>query len=278
MYRNSLRALFVPVLLLMGLRTLLKVLAIDTVTGFYNGAPLPGALFTGIFLLSAALIVWYALREPDTGMSALRGNRSLEIAGAMLGLVLIAVSAVRLYALLTSPSGEEVNVLPRGLRDLEHLLGIGSGGVLLWLAASSVSGAERSEKNGCAALIIVLWQALFLIDRFISFRQAATVSDQLLETLFLLSALLFWLAHSRCMADCQPSRRRVMLFGMLAILLGIPLAFAQAAALAILGEVSGPGAGDIALISLSCVYFAAFLDAARRSPSVQADAKSETEE
>lgn len=259
MYEKTLRVLIAPVLILTGLRAALKVLAIDPVTGFYEGPPLPGSIFLVLMLLCAAVIAVGIRRAQDPGMKSVHGSRFLEGSAALLGGALLAVSAVRLFAVVkTGFAGGEVNVLPAWLRAIEHLLGLACGALLFWLAATWVSGADRSEKTGVASLLLVLWQALYLVDRFISFRQVSTVSDQLMETLFLLSALLFWLAHARCIADSAPSRKRVLLFALLAVLLGLPLAVGQTAALLVFGSCSGPAVGDIVLIFCCCFYFAAF--------------------
>jgi hypothetical protein len=278
MYRKSLDAVAVPVILLTVLRIVLKVFFLDRDTGFYEGAPLPKFAFAVLLLLSLAACLLFTMRERDPGMAGLRGNRLLEAAGLLFGVALIGVSVLRLVAILKEPApANEVNVLPVFLREIEHLLGIVSGVVLLWLAVSTASGAARDEKNGIAALIPVLWQALYLIDRFISFRQVSTVSDQLLETMFWLCGLLLWLAHARCMADCEPSRRRIVLLSSFALLFGVPLGVAQAVALVALGDVSGPGVGDVVLILASCLYFAALLCAALHSPAISPETPSSSE-
>lgn len=85
-----------------------------------------------------------------------------------------------------------------------------------------LSGAARSGIQGMLALIPVLWQTLNMVDRFFGFRQVSTASDQTLEVLFLVSATLFLLAHTRCVANIPLSRRACVTRGFLTALFGFP--------------------------------------------------------
>jgi hypothetical protein len=139
--------------------------------------------------------------------------------------------------------------------------------VLVWLSLASLSGADRTETSGIAALVPAVWQALYLVNRFISFREVTTVSDHLLETLFWLCAVLFWMAHARCIAGAVPNRRRAVLFALLAAMLGVPLAAGQLVALAVFGTCTGPEVSVCVLILLISVYALCFAHAAALSPA-----------
>ena len=108
------------------------------------------------------------------------------------------------------------------------------------------------------ALIPVLWQTLNMVDRFFGFRQVSTASDQTLEVLFLVSATLFLLAHTRCVANIPLSRRACVTRGFLTALFGFPLAAGQLAAAAVLGDAGmGPPLPRLAVISAVSLYAAA---------------------
>ena len=111
--------------------------------------------------------------------------------------------------------------MPWILQLAEHLLGIVSGGVFFYLAIVLLSGASRSGFQGLLALIPVLWQTLNMVDRFFGFRQVSTASDQTLEVLFLVSATLFLLSHTRCVAGMPLSRRAGVTRGFLTALLDV---------------------------------------------------------
>lgn len=162
-------------------------------------------------------------REQDESAAFLKGNRWLECTAALLGAVLLADSVSGLLRVLAiSPDAQLINQMPRLLQLLEHLLGAASGGVFLCLAIVLLSGAARSGIQGMLALIPVLWQTLNMVDRFFGFRQVSTASDQTLEVLFLVSATLFLLAHTRCVANIPLSRRACVTRGFLTALFGFP--------------------------------------------------------
>ncbi len=264
MYRKSFHFFFLPVLVLAALRTALKLLQIDPATGFYEGAPLLPWLFGGLTAAVAALIVFSALTEPDRGMRVLRGGRLLEVMGFLLGLALLFVSVLMLLQL--PGDTRAFNVLPRWMRLAEYVLGVLSGIALLVAAALSGDPSKASRK-GMLSLFVCLWQVPFLLERFISFRQVATVSDQLLETLFWTCTLVFWTNHARCIAGEGASRRRTVALALVAPVFGVPCAVGRLAAL-FLG--AGEEAGALlpaALMLIVSIYEAVFAFYCAHSPS-----------
>ena len=106
-----------------------------------------------------------------------------------------------------------------------------------------------------AALIPAIWHTIAMVDRFISFREVSTASDQLIETLYLVCATLFLLANSRCLAGMAKSRRRCVIWGLLASHFGLVLAAGQIAAVVVLGsDISGPPMLQNILILAFSVY------------------------
>ena len=193
----------------------------------------------------------------------------LEIVGIMLGIVLAAVNGIHLVKLLSEPFVIlEINVMPRPMRLACYIAGVASGGFLAWIAATSLSGVRRNYAAGYASLLISAWHTVYMVARFITFRQASTVSDQFIETAYMLFATFFWLAHAKCIAGVGMQRKRVVFSAAGAVILGVPLVFGQFFASVVLGAVSGPSFTELLLIAASCVYFAVFSIAASDSPTV----------
>ena len=264
MYRSSFRSFLLPLPLLILLRAALKLLLIDPATGFYEGAPLLPWAFSAVTVLSVLMIAYASWRESDPGMRVLRGSRTLEIAGFLLGLVILGVGVLLLLSL---PGDTRVyNVLPRWMRAAEYVFAAAAGISLLWIAALSGDSSKASRK-GCLSLLVCLWQALYLLERFMSFRQVATVSDQLLETLFWTASLVFWTHHARCLAGEGASRRRTVALGLAAPVFGIPCAVGRLAALFFTGgEEEGTLPACILMLAVA-LYEAIFAAVCAHSPS-----------
>ena len=266
-YRNSFRLALLPLPVLIVLRCVLKILFISPETGFLDGAPLLPWSFRLLLCGFAVVAVFTVLRTADIGISCLRGNRVLEISGVLCAVMIFCVGVLGLLALRNPDTS--VNVLPRWLRVLCHVLALASGAVLVWLSVASLSGANHTETAGIAALVPAVWQALYLVNRFISFREVTTVSDHLLETLFWICALLFWMAHARCIAGTVPNRRRAVLFALLCALFGVPAAIGQLAALSVFGTCTGPEVSVCVLMLLTSIYAVCFALSAAASPAAQ---------
>ena len=255
LYRKSLKIFLIATPLAAVLRALLKVLFVDTDTGFYIGGGLLVYLLPVIMGLGAAGIVFFAFAEKVDTYGRLKGNRFNEITLALLGVTVAAVSALKLPRVLSLMAEGEplINQLPAWLQAAEQILGVLSGIVLLYIAFCLLSGAKRSGTHGIVALVPVIWHTIAMVDRFISFREVSTVSDQLIETLYLVCATLFFLANARCLADIAKSRRACVVWGLLASHLGLVLAAGQSAAIVVLGsDISGPPImQNILIIALS---------------------------
>ncbi|MBQ2751126.1 MAG: hypothetical protein IJF25_00970, partial [Oscillospiraceae bacterium] len=256
LYRKSLKIFCGATAAAAILRALLKVLYIDLETGFYIGGGVLVYLLPVVIIAGAAGIVFFAYAEKSDSAGLLRGNRFIEITMTLLGLAVCGVSALRLpKALAISSKAVLVNCLPKWLQVAEHALGMISGFVFLYLAFCLISGAKSSGIHGMAALIPAIWQTIAMVDRFISFREVATASDQLIETLYLVCATLFLLANARCLAGMAKSRRRCVIWGLLASHLGLVLAAGQVAAVVVLGsDISGPPMLQNILILAFSVY------------------------
>lgn len=238
------------------LRILLKILYIDTETGFYLSGVTLAFIFAAVMLATVVAVAFSAMREKDELAEALHGNRWIEISAAVLGITITATSVPKLLAALAIDFSEPVvNRLPAGLLIAENVLGICSGAALLYLAFCFLSGAQRSGTQGMLALLPVVWQAISMVERYISFRQVNTVSDQFIETMHLVFATLFLLANTRCMAGMAKSRRICVIWGLLAAHFGLVLIVGQMAAVMVLGnEVSGPPLAQMIIIAALSVY------------------------
>ena len=193
-YSRTLRlfVLVTPVLVLY--RILLKTLFIDLDTGFYEGNPLWNNLFVFGVALSVCGIVLTALLTKNGTLRTPRGNRLMEASTFGLGSVLFGTGLIRLLTEQQSAASSfAFHLLPGWLVVFEQVLCVLSGVSLVLIAFVMWSGARSNEAAGILALIPAVWQTFLLVERFVTFRQVLTVSDQLLETLYLLSACLFFL-------------------------------------------------------------------------------------
>lgn len=256
MYRKSIKAFCGATAAAVLMRALVKILLVDTVTGFYGGSPLLPLALAAVMAAGVFGIVFFAIREKDESSGTLKGNRYLEVTTAAYGIAIGAVSVPRLIeALKIDPEEPVVNRLPGWLMQIEHFLGILSGIILLYITFCLLSGAKRSSSQGLVALIPVIWHTIAMVDRFISFREVSTVSDQFIETMYLVCATMFLLANARCLAATAKSAKRCVIWGLLTAHFGLVLAAGQAAAVVVLGsEISGPPALQNALIAVTSCY------------------------
>lgn len=255
LYKKSIKIFCAATAAAAVLRALVKILFVDTETGFYIGSRVMPLLLAGIMMIGVAGIAFFALREKDETDGRLRGNRYLEVTSAALGIAIAGVSALRLPEILAiDPEEPVINRLPTWLLKAESILGIASGVLLLYITFCLLSGAQRSGFQGIVALVPVIWHSIHMVDRFISFREVSTVSDQFIETMYLVCATMFLLANARCLAATAKSGKRCVLWGLLTAHFGIVLTVGQICAIAVLGsDISGPDALQNALmLVLSC--------------------------
>lgn len=238
------------------LRILLKTLYIDTQSGFYLGGSILVYSFGVLSLITVLGITVVTLRADGTDTVTLRGNRPLELAAAVLGATVAATSVPKLMAALAmDPTEPVINRLPSWLLVVENILGMMAGIAFLYLAFCFYSGFKRSGLQGMLALPMVVWQAISMVERYISFRQVNTVSDQFIETMYLVLATLFLLSNTRCMAGTPKSRRICVLWGLLAGHFGLVLIAGQLAGMAVLGsDISGPPVLQMLAIAALTLY------------------------
>lgn len=238
------------------LRILLKVLYIDTESGFYlGGGPLVYG-FAAVMLLTVLAVSLSTLKANGADAAVLRGNRPLELAAALLGATIAATSVPKLMqALAIDPAEPVINRLPAWLLVLENIFGLAAGAAFLYLAFCFYSGFQRSGLQGMLALPMVIWQAISMVERYISFRQVNTVSDQFLETMHLVFATLFLLANARCVAGTPKSRRICVLWGLLSAHFGLVLIAGQMGGMTVLGgDISGPPVLQMLIIAALVLY------------------------
>lgn len=255
-YKKSLRTVAVGGFVLAPLRVFLKTVVMDTQTGFYNaGYEWLVLLYHAALALTAAGVIFTAFGKPDDDLAPLRGNRLLEGAACLYGLTLAAVSLPSLLSALQMRSVAVMNAFPRGLLILEHGMGLAAGAAMLVLSLCIISGARTPAIFGALSLLPVLWQALDALQRFLSFRQVNTDSDQLLETLYMTAAVLFLLAQARSLANVSPRRRGTVIYALLTVLFGVVLIVGQLSALSVLGPgVSGPTPPRMLMLGATCLY------------------------
>lgn len=236
-------------------RAVQKSLFVDTETGLYqNGGGFP-FLF---FLLLAALLgglAWQFRRPKVEPVVAFKGNRAVEVLSIAVAPVvgLHGIFTLRFAAIVSQD--ELLNRLGKPFLLAEGLLGIASACFFCYLAFLCFSGARRSSRQGLLAFLPVLWLLLVLLDRFLSFQQVATASDQWMETFFWVAAVLFFLAQVRLLADIGAQPRRVVGFGLAMVVLGLPLTVGQGVSLLLLGELQhGPNPLLTLLIALLTAY------------------------
>lgn len=256
MYNRCFKLFAAATLLCVFLRVLLKTLFVDIETGFYiGGAPLVYG-FAAVEILVTVMLLTFAWRTQDRETGQLKGNRPLETATALSGVLIAACGVPKLKAALAIGFDEPaINRLPTGAMVLENILGILAGLIIIYIAFCFFSGAATSAFHGILALVPVLWQTLYMVERYISFRQVNTVSDQFLETAYLVFATLFLLYSSRYVARNAKGRRRCIACGLLAAHFGLVTAAGQLAAVTVLGsEVSGPPAAEMLIMLGISIY------------------------
>ncbi|MBP0981088.1 MAG: hypothetical protein J5968_02695, partial [Oscillospiraceae bacterium] len=134
MYKKSIKAFCIATAVCAVLRALVKVLFVDTETGFYIGSRLLPMTFGAVMLVGVIAIAFFALCEKDESNGVLKGNRYLEVTTAAFGVAVAAVSVPRLLeALKIDPEEPVINRLPGWLMQIEHILGILSGIVFIYI-------------------------------------------------------------------------------------------------------------------------------------------------
>ena len=238
----------------------MKIIYVDNQSGFYGSGQTLVLVFNVLAILTFAGVIVLTLAAKDSQTARLRGGRWLEVFSILLGCAVLFVSVgALLTAMAIDSSAPVVNELPKWMLLIEHTLGVLSGVALLYLAFFLLSGAKHGKAKGTASLVIVLWQTFLIIERFISFQQVTTVSDQFFETLHMVCFLLFLLYHTRCAAGLNTSRPACVRRSLLTAVFGLPLAVGQLAAVAVFGTgISGPSVVRSIVILASSLYAVCF--------------------
>lgn len=238
--------LFAPFLVFY--RMLLKSLFIHSETGFYEGNPLWYELFAICVAVAVVGIAATAMLTKTPISKVLRGNRVMEVSTFGLGVVLIFTGFVRLVGAQSGGNFMTVGLSPTWLLLFECIFCMISGICLIFVAFFMWSGARARDAAGMLALVPAVWQTLLLVERFVSFRQVLTVSDQLLETLYLLSASLFFLFYARSLLQIKPGSHSLVASALLTALFGYMLALGQYAGMAVVGDMAGPPAALLPMV------------------------------
>lgn len=227
-------------------RIIQKAIFIDPATGFCEGNALLTYIFYFGLVYAAAAIFFAALGAARGKTQTLKANRFTEFSVAALGASLVAAGFVRLFDIQIRVGMQNPFVLlPPWLDRLEQLLGIAAGISLILTALIIWSGSRAGQTARILALVPAIWQTFLLVERFITFRQVLTVSDQLLETLFLASACFFFVNYAGCIIFKGSVDARLVSSALWSCLLGIVMTAGRYAAMPITGFV---GRGEQALL------------------------------
>ena len=260
LYNKCLKLFFSGTAGLVILRCLLKILYVDNQSGFYNSGEFVTLIFNILTILTVAGVIILTLIVKDQQPAKIRGGKWLELFSIILGIAILFVSIGALIKTMAiDTSLPVVNALPQWILLIEHFLGILSGMAFLYLAFFMHSGAKAGSLKGISSLTVVLWQAFMVIERFISFQQVTTVSDQLFETLFMVLFILFMLYHTKCAGDIAANRSACIRRALLTAVFGITVSVGQLAATGVFGSaITGPSIERSIVILASSVYAVCF--------------------
>jgi hypothetical protein len=234
-------------------RALLKILFVDTVTGFYVSGEFLGLVFWAFMALTAALIAYCAWKEPAGTVFLVRGNSAAALSLTALGAAVF-YGGVEAFIF---PVQEQLMGIAAGMYGIVYFLYFVGGAALLCLGVLCFIGAPQGILMGLLSLGAVLWQVFDLIYRFSSFMTVTTASDQLLEVLYLVSATLFLLYHAGAVCGADPGRSLKLsrLYGYLTSFAGFTLSAGQLAGHSVLGrQGTGPYDARLVVVLLMSLY------------------------
>lgn len=216
-------------LVLTVLRTVLTLCAIEPDTGFYGGMPALVLVQNALFVLSAAgLAIWVIWRVPKSGKAYpgrfVKPMALLLGAGGILG-GLSGLMGLWTDLLAFTQGSEEVTIIGLAARVLAVP---GALGLLVMSVPLFREGKYRRGLWGSA--LAAIWMTVEAVACFMAYPTIANISDQTLEVAALCMGALFWLAHTRVVAQeealaCVP--RQAKLWGLLFGLFAVPLSIAQ---------------------------------------------------
>ncbi len=253
MERTSLKIYAVWLLAASAARALLKILLIDTVTGFYLGGEVFVIAFNAFIAVGAVAISICVFKEPTMPNTPVKGNIAME-------LNLIALGAAVLYGGVEAflfPMKEQLMGIAVRMHDIVYGLYFIGGVAIISMGIFYLSGAKSGAFVGLMGLAAVLWQSLDMIYRFSSFLTVTTASDQLIETMYMVFATLFLLYHTCviCGINLDRGKKLSRMYGYLTSLFGFTLIAGQLAGHLILGRLgTGPYDARLLIIILMSVY------------------------
>ena len=216
-------------LVLTVLRTILTLCAIEPDTGFYGGMPALVLVQNVLFVFSAVgLAAWVLWRVPKNGKVCpgrfVKPMALLLGAGGLLG-CLSGLIGLWTGLLAFTQGSEEVTLI--GL--MARVLAVpGALGLLAMSVPLFRTGQYRWGLWGSA--LASVWMTVEAVACFMAYPTIANISDQTLEVAALCMGALFWLAHTRAVAQektlaCVP--RQAKLWGLFFGLFAVPLSIAQ---------------------------------------------------
>lgn len=256
--KTPVRMAFAALLPLAAARAMLKILEIDTLTGFYSRGNILGAVFNGVMLLLLGLLALRSLTAKEQSDCSPHTRRIQEFFAACAGLVIAVCSALWFVAAARLPNEPMVNTLPKTLQLGIHLFGILAGLALIAVALLLLSGAKAEKRLAVLALLPPLWHAFYMILVFMGFRFTLYSSDELFGTLYLAATTLFFYYHAGVIARISPKPRYTAAAGLVMAVSGSVVALGQLAARAVLGsDIAGPALGQcILMLAISAYGFA----------------------
>ncbi|MEG2144873.1 MAG: hypothetical protein RRY40_06045 [Oscillospiraceae bacterium] len=240
-------------------RVPLKLFNISPDTGFFYRGNILGITFNIVFFCSLLVGAIYVFANREDFKLPLRTGLIRSAAAFLTGTVTAAISAFKLfcepYAVSNSP-----NAIPPMLSVGGDILGIAAGAALIFMALSVFSG-NSCKLGEFASLILPCWCALSMLCDFMNFRFVLTASDQLMQTIFMLSSTMFFLRLSKEIIYKTGNTIGFILPGVLTVITGFPLALAQLAALMLVGDfISGPSCLEtIEILTISIFAFVLLL-------------------
>ncbi len=243
-------------LVLTVLRTVLTLCAIEPDTGFYGGMSALVQIQNVLFVLAAALLaVWVYWCVPKN--SKVRPGRFVKLPALLLGAGGLLGGLSGLLGLWTellafTQGSQEVTLIGLAARVLAVP---GALGLLAMAVPLFRAGQYRWGLWGSA--LAAIWMTVEAVACFMAYPTIANISDQTLEVTALCMGALFWLAHTRAVAQektlsCMP--RQAKLWGPLFGLFAVPLSIAQLCGL-LAGKVSAVHMGPLRqgmLLFLGC--------------------------
>ncbi|WP_312642215.1 hypothetical protein [Hydrogenoanaerobacterium sp.] len=185
--------------LLVCFRMVLKLDFIDPQTGFYSTHSILDSAFHLIFagFLLALLIFSYSGHQKFS-QEPLPSMKPASATATILGMAIEFKALTDSYKLFTQlTGGEPFKTMDLLLTMVTLLISVVTGVVMIVLAVNMGSDSLKGYSVSAVLVVTVLYQCLMLIERFTSRTSPVTISDDMLEVLMLVFAILFMMAQAR---------------------------------------------------------------------------------